>query len=297
MKNLKTLIKSTRPSFLLLPLVCVFLAYSFAVWQNMSVNTLHLVFVLIGGVSAHISVNCFNEYFDFKSGLDAKTDKTPFSGGSGALIENAAALNAVLTLGVLSLLLCFAIGVYFATAVGTQIILIGALGALIIFTYTSWLNKQPLLCWVAPGLGFGLLMTLGSIVVFTNDISVFAVLVCLLPFLLSNNLLLINQFPDINADKSVGRQHIPIVYGKNFSSHLFGLTVLNAIGLVVYLFIHYRLSNICLSALVPLIFGLFIYTKILKYKDDIDKLIPFMGLNVVVTLLTPVLFGIGLLVG
>ena len=47
-----------------------------------------LMLVLIGAVSAHISVNTFNEYFDFLSGLDAKTVKTPFSGGSGALVEN-----------------------------------------------------------------------------------------------------------------------------------------------------------------------------------------------------------------
>ncbi len=39
---------------------------------------------LLGAFLAHISVNTLNEYFDFKSGLDLETIKTPFSGGSGA---------------------------------------------------------------------------------------------------------------------------------------------------------------------------------------------------------------------
>ena len=30
-----------------------------------------------------MSVNGFNEYFDYRSGLDERTNKTPFSGGSG----------------------------------------------------------------------------------------------------------------------------------------------------------------------------------------------------------------------
>jgi len=40
---------------------------------------------LLGAFLAHVSVNTLNEYYDFKSGLDLETIRTPFSGGSGAL--------------------------------------------------------------------------------------------------------------------------------------------------------------------------------------------------------------------
>ncbi|MCH2157572.1 MAG: hypothetical protein MK096_02180 [Oleiphilaceae bacterium] len=38
-----------------------------------------------------------------------------------------------------------------------------------------------------------------------------AYLALLLPFCLSNNLLLLTQYPDIHADKNVGRRTFPIV--------------------------------------------------------------------------------------
>jgi 1,4-dihydroxy-2-naphthoate octaprenyltransferase len=34
----------------------------------------------------HGAVNAFNEYEDIKSGLDFKTQRTPFSGGSGTIV-------------------------------------------------------------------------------------------------------------------------------------------------------------------------------------------------------------------
>ena len=75
-----------RPPFLILAPVCAFLAISIVAYQSpSSLSFLKIFLVVIGAIAAHISVNTFNEYFDFKSGLDFKTIKTPFSGGSGAL--------------------------------------------------------------------------------------------------------------------------------------------------------------------------------------------------------------------
>ncbi len=116
----------------------------------------------MGAMSAHISVNMLNEYHDFKSGLDFKTKKTPFCGGSGALPNNPEIANLVLLFGLLALFITLAIGIYFITIIGTTILPIGLLGFVIIVTYTQWLNRMPLLCLIAPGLGFGLLMFVGS---------------------------------------------------------------------------------------------------------------------------------------
>ena len=38
-----------------------------------------------------------------------------------------------------------------------------------------------------------------------------------------NDLLLLNQFPDVEADRSVGRRHLPIVIGCRPSSIVYGL--------------------------------------------------------------------------
>jgi len=72
-----------RLSFVILTPACVLVGLGTAVWSTGEVNYIYFTLALIGAIAAHISVNAFNEYFDFKSGLDHRTHRTPFSGGSG----------------------------------------------------------------------------------------------------------------------------------------------------------------------------------------------------------------------
>src|SRR5512140_758758 len=85
MNKLKLLLGPMRVPFLILTPACALLGLGSAVWTTGHVNVWHFLLALIGAVSAHISVNAFNEFFDFRSGLDAQTQRTPFSGGSGTL--------------------------------------------------------------------------------------------------------------------------------------------------------------------------------------------------------------------
>src|SRR5665647_1852854 len=79
------LIATSRPAFLLLPPCSLSLSLAYAIYQGISINLLHLLLIFSGALAAHASVNMFNEYEDFKSGLDFHTQRTPFSGGSGTL--------------------------------------------------------------------------------------------------------------------------------------------------------------------------------------------------------------------
>ena len=94
--NFNTLLKTMRLPFLTLTLFCVLTGLSTAIYSGAMINWLHFYLCLIGALIAHIAVNTLNEYQDFQSGLDFKTDKTPFSGGSGGLVDNPAAAPLVL---------------------------------------------------------------------------------------------------------------------------------------------------------------------------------------------------------
>ena len=76
-----------RIPFLILTPVSIFLGFSTSVLESVEVQSFDLSLVLICALFAHISVNMLNEYYDCRSGLDAKTTKTPFSGGSVACLE------------------------------------------------------------------------------------------------------------------------------------------------------------------------------------------------------------------
>ena len=153
----QAVIRSMRGPFLVLAPVCVFLGMSTVIASQASVNMFAIALAVIGAFLAHISVNMLNEYFDFKSGLDLETIRTPFSGGSGALPQNPEMVGAVLIGGVAASVGLFMIGGYFAWQQGAGIVPVGLAGLVLIATYTSWINKHPFLCLIAPGLGFGFL--------------------------------------------------------------------------------------------------------------------------------------------
>jgi 1,4-dihydroxy-2-naphthoate octaprenyltransferase len=138
---INTVLKTMRPSFLVLTLACVFLGFCTSFATGTTINSTLLALIFIGAMSAHISVNMLNEYHDFKSGLDFKTKKTPFSSGSGALPNNPKIAKGVLFFGLLALFITIAIGIYFITTIGGAILPIGLVGLVLIVTYTQWLNR------------------------------------------------------------------------------------------------------------------------------------------------------------
>ena len=80
---MKTLVATMRPPFLVLTPVSILLGVAASRVELSSLVLVDLVLIAIGGLLAHISVNMLNEYHDYRSGLDNKTRRTPFSGGSG----------------------------------------------------------------------------------------------------------------------------------------------------------------------------------------------------------------------
>src|SRR4030043_346457 len=82
--SIKTWFFETRPSFLLLTPLNFFVGLAVAYVEG-SYDTSRALLGLIGIMLAHIAMNVINDYFDYSSGLDLSTTRTPFSGGSGVL--------------------------------------------------------------------------------------------------------------------------------------------------------------------------------------------------------------------
>ncbi len=294
---MKYVIGVMRPRFLLLAVACVFLGLSASVWTGHEINIWHALLCFVGGVLIHGSVNAFNEYEDIKSGLDFRTTRTPFSGGSGTLVPVPQKLPVALWTGIITIAICAGIGVYFFILYGWPILAIGALGAFIVVIYTPWLNKMPLLCLIAPGLGFGTLMVNGTYFALSGTFSWTALLVSFVPFFLVSNLLLLNQFPDVEADKTVGRRHLPIRIGRKASAQVFAAFII-ASYLTILLGTAIRLIPLwTLTGLASAVFALPAAKGALENPDNLAKLGPAMGQNVVLNLITPTLVGIGLLIG
>jgi 1,4-dihydroxy-2-naphthoate octaprenyltransferase len=297
----KTMVKHIlgpmRLPFLVLTPACVLVGVGTAIWTEGPVSPLQVLLVLLGATAAHISVNAYNEYFDFRSGLDARTRRTPFSGGSGTLPANPALARYALTTAVVAMVISGAIGLYYLYISGWALLPLGILGLLTIFAYTPWLAHDPLLCLIAPGLGFGPLMVMGTHFALTGTYGWTPFVASLVPFFLVSDLLLLNQFPDVEADRSVGRRHYPIVIGRRASSLIYGAFLLCTYLAIALGAAFGVLPPATLLGLLTLPLAVPAGIRAYRHAEAVDQLIPALGLNVIINITTPVLVAIGLFIG
>lgn len=293
---LKTIFQASRPNFLVLTPICVLLGIASASLAGNSLNYWLAVWIALGALLAHISVNLLNEYSDFKSGLDLITERTAFSGGSGALVTTPDALKGVLVAGIITLALTIVLGCYFVMLRGVELLPIGLIGISIVVAYTQWINRLPWLCLIAPGIGFGILMVVGTHFVLTAEYSLQALTLSFIPFFLVNNLLLLNQYPDIAADKSIGRKHFPITYGIENSNRAYLCMLIGGYGLIAGLVLFQQLPLISLMAMLPIGLSLLAYRGMCIQKQNISQTPQYLAANVASALLTPLILAISLLV-
>jgi 1,4-dihydroxy-2-naphthoate polyprenyltransferase len=294
--SLKIWIQELRPQYLILPAVLILVGTAAATWEDHgSFNPLYTFLALIGLLLAHASVNVLNDYFDYKSGVDLKTLKTPFSGGSGILPAGKLSARQVFWYGLILFLLTIPIGVFFTIVQGWLLLPLLLLGALCILMYTSIILKNYFPEW-SPGLGLGILPVMGAYFVQTGHYSWNCLIAAVPSGFLVLNLLLLNEFPDVEADLVANKKTLPITAGKKWAAVIYsafiGATYLWIIGAVVF----QAMPVYCLLALLTLPLAIRAIRGAFQY-DDLKKVLPAMGQNVLVVLLTQFLLGMGFILG
>jgi 1,4-dihydroxy-2-naphthoate octaprenyltransferase len=161
--------------------------------------------------------------------------------------------------------------------------------------YTPVLTKLRFPEW-APGVGMGTLPVLGVYFVQTAAYTLPAIIAAIPSGILVHNLLLLNEFPDVEADEKAGRKTMPIVMGKAKAG-----IVYSALTLLVYLWIIGwvvvgKMPAFSLLGLLTLPLALKAIQGARK-PEDMERLIPAMANNVLVVLLTQLLLGIGYILG
>jgi 1,4-dihydroxy-2-naphthoate octaprenyltransferase len=290
------LLRTSRPAFLLITPVHVFLAWAAAVDAHRIVALQDVVLVLLAALAAHISVNVLNEYSDFHTGVDAHTQRTPFSGGSGALQRFPESANVVRYFAWGALALVVVLGFYFVAVRGDwPLLLLGILGLAIVWNYTPRLNHHPWLCLIAPGLGIGVVMVWGSELALSGNLSHAGMVAGLVSFFLVNNLLLLNQLPDVAADQRAGRRTFPIVYGAQRSIQMAAVFFGLLIAVILTGICNDVLPRLSWISLLPLLWLPVLLHGLVQHAAQPRQLVTYLGLNVILTLSVPILLGIAFL--
>ena len=289
------LLKTARPAFLLLTPCCLSVAVAFAIYESIEIDPVNLALIFLGALAAHISVNMLNEYYDYKIGLDLQTQRTAFSGGSGTLPTSPELAESVFFCGLLYLVFTALIGLYFLLAIGWGLLPVGLSGMLLVYFYSSQITRRPLLCLLAPGLGFGPFMILGAYYILNGHYSFAVLMTSFIMLFVASNLLLLNQFPDLEPDRAAGRLHLPILVGRKNAALVYVLFLVMAYVLLL-LSVYLKLLPIySLLGMFTLFLGIPAAIFVLRFYDNMARLMPALALNVALTLSLPVLISIGLI--
>ena len=291
----KSVIATARIPFLALTPACMSVGLATALAGEKPVQPLDAVIALGGGLAAHVAVNMLNEYHDFRSGLDSMTDRTPFSGGSGALPADPGAAPAVLASAVVALVLACLAGLHFLSVRGVALLPLGVAGLILVGAYTPWITRHSLASLLAPGLGFGPLMVVGTHTALAGHATAAAWIASAVPFFLVNGLLLLNQFPDVEADRSVGRRNVPLLLGRPTAARVYVSLLASAYGAIL---IAVALNALPATSLLGLLTAPLAYQAArtsLRCANDMGCLMPALGRNVIVNLATPPLLAAGVL--
>ena len=303
--KISAVFQSMRPPFLVLTPLCILLGTVLSEKITGGVDILSILVALLAAIAAHIGVNTLNEYFDFSSGLDQITNRSLFNGGSGSLLHCPQAHKWVLWAAIVSLMITITSGIYLVVIKDTILLPLGILGISLILTYTQYLNKSPWLCLFSPGLAFGPIFTLGGFLCATpktystsNEQIIMVLITSLVPFFLTNNLLLLNQIPDMLADKIVGRNTFPIKYGVTPSIITYIISSVLATTIMLYC---YYVFNTAIWFYLPTILYLFASFYIglgIYYKGTVqqNKLTPYLAQNVALVLISMFIFSLMILV-
>jgi 1,4-dihydroxy-2-naphthoate octaprenyltransferase len=290
---MRTWFLATRPQFLIVSVLQIFLGTSVA-WHDGYFSLLCCLLALVGLLLLHISVNTLNDYFDYKSGIDLEVKRTPFSGGSGILPAGLLTPASVGRFGLICFLLAIPIGIYFVILRGWLLVPILVAGALCVLLYTTHLTRWRL-GEIACGLGLGMLPILGAYFVQSGTYTWDVMIAAIPSGILLHNTLLLNEFPDVEADEKAGKKTFPIVIGKRKASLLYSI-------LIITMYVWIAVWSI--ARVMPIFALLCLLTLPLAVKaikgarnyDEESKLIPALRANLMVVIGTQALLAIGYII-
>jgi 1,4-dihydroxy-2-naphthoate polyprenyltransferase len=293
--TLKIWLKETRADFLVLSVLLCAVGGAAASGKPEWSWPLFLL-TTIGIVLTHMSVNLFNEYSDWRTGIDDATERTPFSGGSGMMQAGLTKPEHVRLAAWTTLLASGIMGLVLAWQSGPLVLVFMAVGGITIVGYTEYLTRWGI-GELASGISLGSLVVLGTYYVQTGNLGDTAIWASISPGLLTMQLLFLNEFPDAEADRAGGRRHLVILLGKQRSAVVYAVLMVVVYAVIIAGVFVRALPVTALIALATIPLAVMASLRAIRFPEDLPKLTPGLALNVVTVLATDALLAVGLFIG
>jgi 1,4-dihydroxy-2-naphthoate polyprenyltransferase len=283
----------TRPHTLTAAFAPVFLGTMIALTYE-AIHFPLFIAMLAASVLIQMATNMFNEYYDFKRGLD--TEKSV--GIGGAIVRNGVKPKTVLNLAFLLYGISILIGIYICMETSWGLALVGLVSMLIGYLYTG--GPYPIAYTpfgeLVSGVVMGMLLILIAFYIQTGTVTTEAILLSIPSMLLVAAIMMANNIRDLEGDKKSGRKTLAILTGRSHAITIqmmfFIVSYLWIIGLIIFGHLTPWALLVFLSIPKPI-------NSILIFKKYLQPLevAPAMKETAITNTLFGLLLGIGILIG
>jgi 1,4-dihydroxy-2-naphthoate polyprenyltransferase len=207
----------TRPHTLTAAFVPVLLGTALSL-QHGKIHIGLFLAMLIASLLIQAATNMFNEYYDFKRGLDTEHSV----GIGGTIVRDGIKPKTVMQLALIFYGIALLLGGYICANSSWWLALVGLICMGVGYLYTG----GPLPIAYTPfgeifaGLFMGMMIILISFFIQTGTVDTTSILVSVPSFVLVGGILLSNNIRDLDGDKEFGRKTLAILLGKKKAIYL-----------------------------------------------------------------------------
>ena len=208
-------------------------ATQFAPTQPIGLSIIYTLGILICVLSAQIAANIWNEYFDFKSGLDL----TQAAGNSGSIVRDGISPAIIKRWGYMTTILPLILGIALAKAVTWWYIPVGTLCILTSILYSGGpkpISRTPF-GELASGLAMGFAIVGITLFAWTHTLHWTYLIPAVPSTILIGAIMMTNNLRDFTNDANHGRRTLVILFGRERGLQLLqGLFLISSLWILIW---------------------------------------------------------------
>ena len=211
--KLKEFFMCTRPHSYPASIAPVLFGATYALGYESKFSILKFILFLVACLLIQAATNLFNEYYDYKHGLD----KVDSEGISGSIVKGNLSPKEVMVGALVLYALAFVFGLILTFMTSIYVLLVGLVCMLAGYFYTG--GKYPIAYSpfgeVVSGFFMGTIIITLSFYFQTGYVNADIIVVSLPLFIMIGAILLANNIRDLDNDKESGRRTYAILVGRN----------------------------------------------------------------------------------
>ena len=279
--KLKEFFMCTRPHSYPASIAPVLFGATYALGYESKFSILKFILFLLACLLIQAATNLFNEYYDYKHGLD----KVDSEGISGSIVKGNLSPKEVMVGALVLYALAFGLGLILTFMTSVYVLLVGLVCMLAGYFYTG--GKYPIAYSpfgeVVSGFFMGTIIIALSFYFQTGFVNADIIVVSLPLFIMIGAILLANNIRDLDNDKESGRRTYAILVGRNNAIKTMAISFI-VVYLLNVLFIITKYAswwNLLMFVTIPLAIKII---KGFSEKNNKKTMAPYMVLTAKLTI-------------